>query len=236
MHRPALPAKSPCRVVHQNGFDQRPVGKEVERLFGHAAVGDLDLVLDDRVHAERLVQTGSDRGGQSQQLAGVMRVGAPDCVPNLSDSVGRLVLGGQPLLQLVVREAAQTGAGIRAFAGLSGVAGIPRLAARRARRGGLLRKRDGIGAGVYAGLVGWAHRLGIIACRPGGWLRVPWTERWARSGGWPRWHLAGGRQRSSEGHAPLGQPPASRPNPRPVHDGGAHARYWSNSPGVTVGT
>ena len=55
--RPAdpIPAR---RVVHQNRLDERPVREQVERLLGQAAVGDGDLVVGDRVDAERLADAG----------------------------------------------------------------------------------------------------------------------------------------------------------------------------------
>jgi hypothetical protein len=86
-----------------------PRRQQVERLLGQAAVGDLDLVLGDRVDAEGLVDPAAESGRQGQQLVGGFGRSGARRVADLPGAVRRLALGREPLLQLAVGQTAQPG-------------------------------------------------------------------------------------------------------------------------------
>ena len=172
MGGPARSREAARRVVHEHRFDERTVLQEVECLLGEAAVGDLDLVLRDRVDAKGLVDARPERGRQRSQILRGSGVLAPHGVADLPGPIRRLALGSEPLLERSVGQAAKCGTGeqsagrVGAPGGASEACGIAGLGARGAALGGLRRRRDGGSASGFAGRVGRDHRAPIIARWP----------------------------------------------------------------------
>ena len=107
--RVPLAGSGPCRVVHQDGFDQRAVGKAVERLLGQPGVPEDQLGRLDRVEAEGRIQLVPERRRQGRDRGGRSGMAAPQPVGDLAGAVRPLAMLDEPGLEVLGPDAGQPG-------------------------------------------------------------------------------------------------------------------------------
>ena len=99
-----------ARVVHQHGFDQRSVGKTVERLLGQPGVPEDQLGRLDRVEAEGPIQFVPERGRQRRDRGGSSGMATPQSVRDLAGAVRPLAMLDEPCLEVLGPDTGQPGA------------------------------------------------------------------------------------------------------------------------------
>ena len=98
------------RVVHQDGFDHRAVGKTVERLLGQPGIPEDQLGRLDRVEAEGRIQRVPERCRQGRDRGGRPGMAAPQSVGDLASAVRPLAVLDEPCLEVLGPDAGQPGA------------------------------------------------------------------------------------------------------------------------------
>ena len=100
------------RVVHQHGFDQRAVGKPVERLLGQPGVPEDQLGRLDRVEAEGRIQRVPERCRQGRDRCRSSGMAAPQSVRDLAGAIRPLAMLDEPCLEILGPDTGQPGARI----------------------------------------------------------------------------------------------------------------------------
>ena len=95
--RVPLARPRPRRVVHQDRFDERPVGQPMERLLGQAAVRLAQLGVGDRVEAERGVELRRAAAAGSVRISADAAASPPHTASrDLAGAVGGLATLDEP--------------------------------------------------------------------------------------------------------------------------------------------
>jgi hypothetical protein len=114
--RVALALPGSCRVAHQDGLHQRPVGEPVERLLGQAGVGKEELRIRDGVPSELRIERVPEWRRQGPHVAGGRRVRAPQPVGDLPGPERWLAARREPRLEDCRVERGQSGARVERLA------------------------------------------------------------------------------------------------------------------------